>query len=71
MINLHTNQLVQTPNGPGIADSPIFENGCRYLIVRHLIQDMTSTEKGRCLTPDAKYVSYWAYEITEIQPLND
>lgn len=70
MIDLHTNQEINTPNGLGIAEGLIYENGGRYLVVRHQIKKMTSQDHGHSLTPTAKISGLWRYELETITALN-
>lgn len=63
MIDLRVNQRITTPNGPGTVESLMYADGCRYLIVRHIIREMTSKQFGKSMTPKAVISGLWAYEL--------
>ena len=55
---------VQTPNGPGIAESRD-DNG--NIWVRHVIAQMTPTGAGANLTPAAKVKCLFAYPARQVK----
>jgi hypothetical protein len=60
---LSINQDVMTPNGPGVVDGRFGLN----ILVRHTIKDMTSRDKGECLTPSAIVSGIWAYPESDVK----
>ncbi len=60
------NQQVDTPNGPGIVQGPMHDQGYHYLVVRHNLAEMRSKDAGKCLTPRAQHSGLWMYLETEI-----
>jgi hypothetical protein len=66
-MNRHAlNEIIQTPNGAGVVQGELFENGYQYVLVRHTLSEMTGTAKGRNITPQAKFTGLWCYEECEV-----
>lgn len=70
---LLTNDLVTTPNGRGVVQGRMFENGYIQYAVRHIVADMTSMTAGRTITPraaalDPNYpIGVWIYDAEEVE----
>lgn len=71
MDNLKVNDKVVTPNGVGILQGRMYENGWQYLIVRHNLNEMTDKPERRCLTlksitTDKFKTGVWYYDPNEV-----
>lgn len=70
--DFRTNDVVMTPNGVGVVQGRMYEGGSLYLIIRHVVNDMTQITETNSLTPlaakgDPRYpTGLWRYEIDEV-----
>ncbi len=62
----HVGQAVTTPNGPGIVQGHMWDNGHFYLIVRHKLTDMTGKSAGICQTPLSRITALWSYDLNSL-----
>lgn len=67
MNDFKVNQKVTTPNGVGIVEGQMWEDGTQFIIIRHVMAEMTGREGGVCLTPRARIQGVWRYEVGEVK----
>lgn len=61
------NKPVKTPNGVGYPQGQMWENGVKYIIVRHKKEDLISTSAGMQLTRIDLPTVLFAYEEKDIE----
>jgi len=65
------NDEVRTPNGKGVMQGVMVEDHWQYIVVRHMLKDMTSRPEHHCLTKrvltsDSYPSGLWYYNPNEV-----
>jgi hypothetical protein len=65
---LKVNDRVMTPNGVGVLQGQLFDDGSGFvMVVRHRMEPARMMTEGKCLTPSAKMISgLWAYKVDDV-----
>lgn len=63
------NEMCMTPNGPGIVEAAVKDTAPRWILIRHVLADMTTEENGYCFTPKCISTGLWAYPEETLRPL--
>jgi len=60
---------INTPNGPGITVREMWSHGTHYMLVKHIIEDMTSKDAGMRMTPSPMIngLWLWAYDFNDMR----
>lgn len=69
MINIRVYQDVMTPNGIGVMQGIIDDDGVSFVLVSHLICAMDGNTAGKCITPKAKVSGLWEYEPDQVRTM--
>jgi len=66
------NDEIETPNGVGIMQGVMIEDGRQYVVIRHELNRMTQRPVRHCLTPKSLLdpppfnTGLWFYDPTEV-----
>ena len=68
MSDITVNSPIVTPNGPGVVQGRMYDNGAEYILVRHTLAQMTGETAGRCCQERARLriSGIWAYTREEL-----